>query len=295
MNSAIAGLPEKKRPSRLWVKLFTVALALFGLIMLRVPGQIRGYVYGLFLDVMRGQLLLATRRMDSISDRHFIIRFQPSDAADARLVLDAAEKFYTPVTRDFGVSVRQKIPVIVYPDRAELNASFGWPASENAMGVYWVGGIRVLSPRAWVKSGDPAEIKNTFESSGPMAHELTHLVVDCITRGNVPRWLTEGLAQYEEYRLTGFRFDLPQGTLKQPLYPLADMDREFDRLPNQALAYRESLSAVEYMYRVYGTQRVHKILQQLGEGRSINEALYNVTGLRLEQFEQRWHQSLADR
>lgn len=286
-------LPAPKRSPWFWLKLLALALALVSLVMLRVPGAVREYVYVLFREIVRGQVILSTRNMDTISDQHFLIRYDPSDAVDARMILQTADKFYTPVTRDFGLQPGQRIPIIVYPTRASLNASFGWPASESAMGVYWAGVIRVLSPRAWVASEDPREIKETFESSGPVAHEMTHLVVDYITRGNVPRWLTEGLAQDEEHKLTGFSFDSPQGSLKQVLYPLADMDRDFDQLPNQALAYRESLSAVEYMKKVYGDQAVHNILRALGEGRDINQAMQSALGVNLKQFEQRWHQFIG--
>ncbi|OAT80842.1 peptidase MA family metallohydrolase [Desulfotomaculum copahuensis] len=293
MPTGTVTLPAVKRPPWLWLKLLALALALIGLVMLRVPGAVREYVYVLFREIVRGQVILSTRNMDTISDQHFLIRYEPSDAADARMILHTADKFYAPVTRDFGLRIGQRIPIIVYPTRASLNASFGWPASESAMGVYWAGVIRVLSPRAWVASDDPGEIKEAFESSGPVAHEMTHLVVDYITRGNVPRWLTEGLAQAEEKKLTGFRFDSPQGSLAQPLYHLAEMDRGFDQLPNQALAYRESLSAVDYMKKVYGDQAVHNILRVLGTGRDINRAMQSALGVDLKQFEQRWRQSIG--
>lgn len=279
----------------LGVKILAVALVLVLMLMVRAPGQLRGYIYDLFREIARAQVMFGTRNMLTLSGRHFIVRYQPEDAAHARLVLKTAEQFYHPVARDFHFSVKQRIPLIIHPTRESLNASFGWPASESAMGVYWAGVIRVLSPAAWVVAADAGQMEEVFISAGPVAHELTHLVVDYITRGNVPRWFTEGIAQYEEYKLTGFRFEGPEGSLEQPLYDFALMDRGFDRLPNQALAYRQSLSAVEYLVEVYGEESLHKILAVLGQGQDMDTAFKEVLGQDLHQFAGAWRSWLDNK
>lgn len=279
--------PATKREPRILLKMITVLVALMAMLAVRVPEQIRGYAYAAFREVARSGILLRTYDMQTLEGEHFVVKYRPLDREYAGLVLESAERFYKPVADKYSFKARSKIPVIIYPSKKELNASFGWTANESAMGVYWAGAIRVLSPAAWVVESDPGKIRETFVASGPMAHEFTHLVVDYATRGNCPRWFTEGLAQYEEYRLTGFRFTSNSPDTGE-FYPLVKMDREFDALPDQSLAYRESLSAVEYIVAVYGEEALHQMIKGLNAGQSISKVMEETLGAGIVEFEQNW-------
>jgi hypothetical protein len=265
--------------------LFFLTLAV--LVTVRLPAQVRGYAYELYREAARANLEFKLRNLPALEGDHFRIKYQPGDSRYAGMVLEAAEKFYHPVAGKYGLDTGRKITVIVYPSREDLNASFGWPANESAMGVYWVGVIRVLSPATWVEEGDPSEMREVFTNVGPMAHEITHLAVDYATRGNCPRWLTEGLAQLEEYRLTGFRF-AEQPAAGKDFYSLKEMDRHFDDLPDQALAYREALSAVEYIDATYGEDKIMEILGHLRSGRGIGSAVRQALGVDISELEQNW-------
>jgi hypothetical protein len=118
-----------------------------------------------------------------------------------------------------------------------------------------------------------------------MAHEFTHLVVDYITRGNYTRWFTEGLAQYEEFKLTGFEFGEESASFDQPLYKLSEMDANFDNLPNQALAYRQSYMAVRYIAAKYGEGALKEILNNLAKNKNMSEAINAVIGVDMKTFE----------
>lgn len=264
--------------------LFLAALAAMAAV--KLPAHLRGYTYELYREVAGADMEFRSRNMSVLEGENVRVKFQQTDSKYAATVLDASEQFYEPIVKKYGVAPRRKVTVIIYPTKEQLNASFGWPASESAMGVYWVGVIRVLSPASWVDGNDPEEIKQTFISNGPMAHELTHLAVDYVTRGNCPRWLTEGLAQLEEYRLTGFRFG--NQSTSSHFYSLKQMDRGFDELPDQALAYRESLSVVEYIDAVYGGDKLMEVLQLLGSGGDIEHAFEQALGVDTTALEQNW-------
>lgn len=263
--------------------------------LVRVPDSLKSYFYGWFRELARGQMLLRTHGWQQINDDRFIIRYR-DDAEGARLVQETGQLFYRQVYQDFAYldDLRiPRIPVVIYPSREELNASFGWPASENAMGVYWGGVIRVLAPRAWVGAEDPQGVRQVFQQAGPMAHELTHLLLDYAARGNYPRWFTEGVAQYQEYKITGYIFGSRAGIWDQGLYPLNRMDRQFDKLPDQALAYRQSLSVVEYIVAVYGEEGLHNIIKNLAKGVNFNNSLELALGVNLGTLEREWREWLA--
>lgn len=256
-----------------------------------LSGHLRGQAYVLFREVSRIALLLRTSHMHSLESEHFLVRYSGGEKVYAKLVLKTAEKFYDPIASQYSFSSKHKIPIIMYANGSALNASFGWSANESAIGVYWAGAIRVLSPLAWMGEREIAQMENVFMTSGPVVHELTHLAVDYATQGNYTRWFTEGLAQYEEYRMTGFRFEKPLFEQGQ-LYSLAELDQKFDHSAEQALAYYQSFSLVEYMMDRYGRDSVDAMIDKLKKGSSMEEALENILNQNIKDFEHAWLQWL---
>ena len=265
--------------------IFTIAIAL----LIRIPSEIRGCALGLFWEASRIQVLLNTCALPSLTSEHFFVKYNKGDLEDARIVLQTAERYYDSIASNYGFKSAKPLVVVVYSSRQELNSFFGWPASISAMGAYHAGIIRVLTPRAWILPGGEEQIKNIFMNSGPMAHELTHLVLDKVTEGNIPRWFTEGVAQNEEYKLTGFQFGGGDYSFdKKTMYDLGKMDKDFDNLPDQRLAYRQCFSAIQYLEKEYGPDSVHQILNVLAGGGSISKAMDKVLGVNLEEFQSDW-------
>ncbi|MBC7325023.1 MAG: hypothetical protein H5T99_06890, partial [Moorella sp. (in: Bacteria)] len=204
------------------IALAMVLLAAAGVIFARAPALPHTLAYGLVRQMATGQAAWQTRNWLEADSAHFRLRYRPEDAALASLVLENAEDVYGPVAGLLAYEPAGKTLIILHPDRQSLARQFGWAASESAMGVYWGGVIRLLSPYDWIASRDPEEIAAVFTSSGPVAHEFTHLLVDARARGNYPRWLTEGIAQFVEKQLTGFT--MPGAPGAGEWYPLGEMD-----------------------------------------------------------------------
>lgn len=269
-----------------WWQFFLVICLVFlvitGSLYFQLTALPRIWTYDLVRQLVAGFTAWQTRDWLALSSDHFIVRYQPGDAAMAPLVLKTAEAAYQPAARLLACRPGGKSLILLYPDRASLARQFGWLSSESAMGVYWGGVIRVLSPHDWVDSRDPGEVAAIFTASGPMAHEFTHLLVDMKARGNYPRWLTEGIAQEVERRLTGFT--MPGSDRATSWYSLADMDRGFDNLPDQSLAYRQSLLMVDYLVQKRGLAGLQQILDRLGQGATLDQAFQQVLGTNVTDF-----------
>lgn len=272
------------------IRLLILLTVIAGALLWKIAFNSRLYVYGAARECLKAYVVAGSWQMEKLTSKHFYLKYWPENRAEAEMVLETAERFFEPVTQDFGFKPRGKIPIILCQSREELNKSFGWEATESAMGVYWAGAIRVLSPQEWIDEKEPARVKELFASSGPMVHEFTHLVVDYRTGGNYPRWFTEGVAQYEEYKLTGFRFNDPSGSLSQKLYSIEQLTGSFDELPNQSLAYRESFAAVSYIVSVYGEDGLYRLVRQLGSSRDFDGALREILGIGAEEFEACWQE-----
>lgn len=272
---------------RLLVNGVIIGLLFLLVLSIKYPNLPKMMVYKVFREYVRFSMTWKTRHWQELAGNRFVLRFQPGDENVARMVLDTAEEALEPVNRFLKFNNEEKIPIIIYPDTLSLNRSFGWAANERAMGVYWAGVIRILSPNYWIKEGDMTE---RFKSEGPMSHEYAHFVVDYITGGNYPRWLTEGIAQRVERSITGFEMEL-NGT--QEIYPLSEMDKDFDLLPNQSAAYRQSLAMVDFLVSKYGEDILYRLLQELGKGETIDRAFEKSIGVDVKGFEIQFCRSLS--
>lgn len=240
--------------------------------------------YPLIREAAAAKMDYQTRNLAVAETPHFTIKYADQDADTVAVVAQAAEAAYQPVTQSLGYTPDGKTIIVINQSRQELNQAFGWSGAQSAMGVYWGGVIQVLSPRVWLRD----TTADSFIRSGPMVHEFTHLVLDHLTRGNYPRWFTEGLAQYEEYQVNGYEWRTADNSLQGQLYPMSALDQNFDGLPNQALAYRESLAAVRYIASVHGEGKLRQVISLLAAGRSIEDAVKTALGMDYASFAAAW-------
>lgn len=252
--------------------------------------QPRLWLYPAVRGATQAKLNYETREMLVRETAHFRIKYTARDEANVAMVAEAAEKAYGPVTTALGFAPGGKQLIIIYPDRSQLNQAFGWSGDQSAMGVYWGGAIQVLSPEAWLNQASAEE----FIRCGPMVHEYTHLVFDHVTNGNYPRWFTEGLAQYAEYRINGYEWRTATNSLGDRMYTQAELDRDFDALPDQSLAYRESLAAVRYIAEVHGESGLQAVIAGLKAGRRMEAAVKAATGLDYAGYEAAWRSWAAE-
>jgi hypothetical protein len=205
---------------------------------------------------------------NSLVTSRFIILFKPESKNDIPAVLSAANRAYDIVGEDFDYYPENKIPIVVFPDRLSLQSAFNWPKDENTQGVYYRGIIFVQSPGAWIKENEDTE--KIFFQKGPMVHEYTHLVVDKLTGGNYPRWFTEGVAQYEEKRVTGYTLEEDFEIDESVTYSYEDILYRFDQLPDVTKAYLDALEMTTFLAGDDGINELKNIMMLLKKGDSAN-------------------------
>jgi len=236
------------------------------------------------------EINLKTSGFYQYQSEHYDIKYTDVDQPYVKLIAEVAEEAYTSVSDLFGLKPHKRTVIIVYPDSTSLSQSFGWDKDANAMGVYWAGSIRILSPREWLSEDD---MQYYFAREGPMVHEFAHLMVDEMTQGNYNRWWTEGIAQYVEKKITGFEFACPFAAGdKVEFYELKQLGKKFDSL-NQPIAYWESLQAVQFIANEYGEKSLFKIMEHLGKGQSLEKAIANVLGISYTEWEEKFYRHIA--
>jgi tetratricopeptide (TPR) repeat protein len=195
---------------------------------------------------------------------HFTLRYEGDQSPDVlrHKILESLEQDYSDLSRDLN-AMPGNIVVSLYTDQAffDVTQAPAWTAALND------GKIRI--PISGMDSVTPA-------LAHVLRHELTHSFIAQITHGRAPTWLNEGMAQLEEGRSTaeiGPRLAALYASGRQ--VPLSQLEAGFQGYSSAeaAVAYAESLAAVEYIRSNYGLSDLARLLQRLGEGQSVESAL----------------------
>lgn len=202
-------------------------------------------------------------RMDkgysSMFDLSFDAELPPGLSAE---VLDALESAYNQVGADLGLFPTARIPVLLYARR---------DYSSVTAGPDWSGGLydgKIRLPVGGVT-------KVTPQMRAVLFHEFTHVLIAELTRGNIPTWLNEGIAEIQgrrEYAPAAPELRLAR---EGELLPLATLSGPFTSMPvaQAGLAYRQSYSMVRFMVSRYGWYAMQQILKHLGEQATMEQAV----------------------
>lgn len=247
--------------------------------------KVKAYGYQGLRSLHKSYMDYKTSDFHELDKNNFLVKYLDIPEETAQLVLETGQEIFNPVSDLLGFTPTGKIPVIVYPTKESLNQSFGWEGDKSAMGVYWMGTIRILAPETWVDSDSQEEKAEAFKTMGPMAHEFAHLVIDYKTNGNYTRWFTEGIAQYVEKELTGFVLDEPTEEAKGNIYSFSQLDSAFDDQPDQELAYWQSLVAIEYLIEKNQPKVIEDLLNELADGKDLDTTFRKVLGYDTKEFE----------
>ena len=178
-------------------------------------------------------------------------------------ILDILESAYNRVGSDLDHFPTARVPVILYTkkDYRLVTVSPDWS------GGLYDGKIRL-------PIGGATEL--TPQLRAILFHEYTHVVISALTRGNVPNWLNEGLAEYEGRR----EFNPPMAELGRAAkhggyLSFPALEGSFGALDNKqaSQAYQQSYSLVNYMIGAYGWYNVREILVNLGKGMPLTAAV----------------------
>ncbi len=196
---------------------------------------------------------------------HFTLHYEGHESSEAlrHAILVTLETAYNDLSQQLGVSPRESISVFLFTDQAffDVTQAPAWSAALND------GKLRIPIRGIDTVTPDLARV---------LKHELAHSFINQISHGRCPQWLHEGLAQVLEPRSLGGAgrqvARLFAANREIPLNMLEGSFAQFSSLEAN-LAYAESLAAGEYINETYGMSDVHRILDRLGEGSSVEVAL----------------------
>src|SRR5262249_40414123 len=124
-------------------------------------------------------------------------------------------------------------------------------------------------------------------------HEFCHVVTLTKTHNKMPRWLSEGISVSEEEREdhawgSSINPKFRAMLLGEELTPMSRLSSAFlaPKTPlHLQFAYFESALAVDFLVERFGRPALNSLLDDLGTGSPINEALPRRTKMSLEQLD----------
>ncbi len=223
--------------------------------------------YPVVKNIEKARVLKYAEDFEVLETEHFIIRYEKEDEEYARLTGNIADKYYESICSMYEYAPFSKSDVIIYKNEKGFIENLRLSRGDTPIGVYYSGVINILSPGIWIH--DSENLNHIYEFNGPVIHEFAHLLIDDITRGNYPMWLTEGLALYTEYKLTGFEWQAYD--TNDHKVTLEDLNKGFDDI-DQFVAYRKSFEIVKEISDTWGFEKLNNMLDILGKGSSINQS-----------------------
>jgi tetratricopeptide (TPR) repeat protein len=223
----------------------------------------------------------------TLEDDGLLVRMDPREAdVYGQRVLSLLRRARQALCARYGVTLDKPVIVEVFPQKKEFAVrTFGLPGAEGFLGVCFG---RVITANSPASQGDhPANWEAV------LWHEFCHVVTLTKTHNKMPRWLSEGISVYEEEQQ-----DPAWGSSLSPRYREMLLGEDFtplSRLSSAFLApksgqhiqfaYFESALAVEFLVRRFGIDALKSLLDDLGAGVALNEALPKRTRLTLDQLD----------
>ena len=226
----------------------------------------------------------------SVGGKRFTIRYHKQDRALLeRYVPALLDRAFKTFVTHYGFSPELPVGVELYADREHFAVRTSGLPETAIQGVCFGRTLAAMSPQ-----------KESFNFGMTLWHELSHVFHIQLSKSRVPRWFTEGLAEYET------ALERPEWTREQDpeLYELRragrlpsveGMNRAFTRaeqLTDVGTAYYASSRLVALLGEKHGMKSLAQMLRLWGEGQATPEVFQHALGSTLVEEDRRFATSL---
>jgi hypothetical protein len=264
------------------------------------------------------QALLA-QDWQELKGEHFIVYFVQGKFF-ANKVLHKAEREYERIASDLGYvrysnfwTWANRVKIYIYPDQASFLEASGQPE--------WSKGMADYKNKEILGYAGSQEFRTSI-----LPHEIAHLIFRDFVgfKGEVPLWLDEGVAQWEESinrsRIKRVASEYLKKGILLSIKDITDLDvrliKDTDKIhlrPTSVdgqpgfiiidgknlvnLYYLQSASLVGFLIERYGTDNFTEFCRQLRDGKKLGDALgyvYPTYFNGIAQFEKEWIKYLKE-
>lgn len=205
-------------------------------------------------------------------------------------LFDQANKALDQLQTNVGVKIEHPVKIFIYGSHNDLLEAIAVGADE------WTGGQAFAEQGVVVMGVSPYDLEWGLKAT---THELTHLIIHQATDnpyGDLPRWLDEGLAVYNEDTSQldeQFRYTFEEAVRSDTLMTLQTISSNFPADSEAAnLAYGQSGAVVKFIVDTYGPETMKELLDIFAEGALYDAALKEALGVDTDGLDNAWRASL---
>ena len=214
--------------------------------------------------------------------KSFKIRYHNDEkAVFSRYLEPTMERAFADMSRRYGFTPKTPVVLELYADREDYGIRTVGLPDLGALGVCFGQVITAMSPST-----------GNINWGMVMWHELAHVFAIQLSRSRVPRWFTEGLAEYEtliarpEWRRENDA-DLYGALANGTLASIGALSSEFVQPDSSAVmvAYYQSAVTIEFLVGTYGFPKIVEALKLFGQGKENADVLKAITGKTIAQLD----------
>jgi tetratricopeptide (TPR) repeat protein len=223
------------------------------------------------------RLIDSYAHFEQFETANFRVKLQQKEAAVMRpYVEELLERALATFVKEYGYKPPEKVTFEMFPDHEDFAVrTLGVPGL-GALGASFGTVVAMDSP-----AGRPP---GEFHWGSTLWHETAHVVTLGTTNNRIPRWFTEGLSVYEEWRAgwgDPIDLDTVRGLQQDRLMPLAELNKGFVRptyVGQVQFAYYEAGMLCRFIVERYGWDKVLALLAAYKDGAENVAALEKVLG-----------------
>lgn len=230
------------------------------------------------------QMLDQLEKFTVVKDGDFIFKFTAESApALTPYALPLAREAYKVFSERYGLKPQGPIYIEVFDQHDSFAVrTIGDIGIVGALGACFGRVIAMDSPKAHPNGID-------FSWQATMWHEIAHVFTLQLSKYRVPRWLTEGLSQYEEHRRSapwGRELTMQYARLmaQGEVFTLKKLSDSFST-NRIAMAYFEASLLAEHLEALGGPAALRTVLTAYADGANDTEALTKAFGKTVPEIE----------
>jgi cellulose synthase operon protein C len=224
----------------------------------------------------------------TVSHPRFAIRYKSSERDILeRYVPDLLGRAFDTMQKSYGFTPETPVGVELYAERENFGIRTGGLPQIAIQGVCFGRTLASMSPA-----------NESFNLGMTLWHELSHVFHIQMSKSRVPRWFTEGLAEYETIiaRPEWVREndqELFEAVRTDRLPALGNMSRAFTRaeeLEDIGTAYYASSQILVMLADHYGHDKLAEMLWQWGAGKTSEQVMGGVLGKQPAELDREFRQ-----
>ena len=215
-----------------------------------------------------------------------VLRLHKDEAAAiAPYAIDLARDSIEEFTRRYDFALQEPVIIEMYPDHEDFAVRTAGMPGIGILGATFGYVIAMDSPSA--------RAANEFQWGTTLWHEMAHVFTLEASKHLVPRWFSEGVSVYEEWRSgpnPGVHIPMSVYTAMRDdqFLAIAELDEGFIRpsYPEQVIvSYMQAGLVCQFIDQRLGSGKLALMLQSYAENATTQEAINDVLDMSTEQFD----------